>query len=153
MRTRMQKLPARYIQIFIAIQKMQQHEMQQNSPCAKDPHKNNIKHYHTRKQTSFITPVIKQTQPLQTNLTKPPVPLTLIILPSPLLIYTLIPISQFYPTPTLWPRAPPTQTPSNPHQQDTISVGSTLLYNHPPQYKQQNDQKSNWIHMINFFLF
>ena len=33
--------------------------------CAKDPHKNNIKHHHTHKQTYFITPAALQTQPLQ----------------------------------------------------------------------------------------
>ena len=58
-------------------------------------------HYHTRKQTSFITPTALQTQPLKTNLTKPTVPLTVITHPAPLLIPTLIPITQFFPTPTL----------------------------------------------------
>ena len=42
--------------------------------CAKYPHKKNIMHYHTSKQTSFIASTAQQTQPLKTNLTKPPVP-------------------------------------------------------------------------------
>ena len=81
----------------------------------------------------------------------------LIILPAPLLITTLTPITQFFPTPILGPRAPPTQTQSNPHHQDTISVGSTLLYNHPPIFHNTTTrmisqlQKSNGMHRINFF--
>ena len=80
---------------------------------------------------------------METKLRKPPVSLTLIILPEPLLITTLTPIAQFIPTPTLGHRALPTQTQSNPyHHQDTISVGSTLLYNHPPPstIQRQNHQ-------------
>ena len=51
---------------------------------------------------------------------------------APLVITRLTPITQFLPTPTLGHRTLPTQTQSNPYHQDTISVGSTLLYNHPP---------------------
>ena len=104
--------------------------------CSKDPHKNNIKHHHNRKQTSFITNAALQTQPLQTNHRKPPVSITLIILHTPLIIPTLIPITQFFATPTLGPRAPLTKTHRNPYHQDTISVGSTLRYNNPPHLPQ-----------------
>ena len=111
------------------------------------------------KQTCFITPAALQTQPLQTNLRKPPVSSTLIILPSPLLITTLTPIIQFFPTPTLGPRAPPTKTQSNPYHQDTISVGSTLLYYHPSTLQNTTSriisqlQKSNRIQKINFLFY
>ena len=127
--------------------------------CVKDPHKNNIKHHHTCKQTIFTLPAPLQTQPLQTNLRKPHVSLTLIILPATLLITTLTPITQFLPTPTLGPRALPTQTQSNPYHQDTISVGNTLLYKHPPTLHNTTArmisqlQKSNRIHMIIFFFY
>ena len=67
---------------------------------------------HTRKQTNFITPTTMQTQPLKTNLTKPPVPLTHITLSGLLLIYTLIPITKFFPTLSLTSELP-TQAPSN----------------------------------------
>ena len=93
---------------------------------------------------------------LQTNLRKPPDSLTLIILPTPLLITILTLITQFLPTPTLGPRALPTQTQSNPYHQDIISVGSTLLYNRPPTLHNTTArmisqlQKSNRIHMIIF---
>ena len=95
------------------------------------------------------------TLPFKTNLTKPPVPITLLTLPASLLVPTLIPRTQFFPTPTPWLRATPTQTPSNPHHQDTISVGSTLPCNHPPTLhntttrKSSQLQKSNRIQMIN----
>ena len=123
----------------------------------KDPQKNNIKHHHTHKQICFITRAALQTQPLQTNLRKLPVSSTLIILHAALLITTLTPVTQFFVTPTLGPRAPPTQTQSNPYHQDTISVGTTLLYNHPPTLHNTTArmisqlQKSNRIHKINFF--
>ena len=90
--------------------------------------------------SSTITPSYKpvsQPQPpsnlteLQTNLTKPHVPFTFIILPAPILIPTHIPITKFLPTPTPLLRASPTQTPSNSHHKDTISLCSTLLWNHP----------------------
>ena len=68
--------------------------------CAKDPHKYNSMHYHVLKQTSFITATALQTLPLKTNLTKPPAPLTLITLPAPLLVPTLIPRTQYFHTPT-----------------------------------------------------
>ena len=113
--------------------------------CVKDPHKNNIKHHHTCKQTMFTLPAPLQTQPLQTNLRKPPVSLTLIILPGPLLITTLTPITQFLPTPTLGHQALPTQTQSNPyHHQDmhNLSRQHTTVQSpsHPPQYYCQNHQ-------------
>ena len=118
MRTRMHQLPHRYLQIFYAIQKVLQREMLQNSPYGDNVC---VKHHHTSKQTSFINPATLQTQPLQTNLRKPHLSLTLIILPAPLLITT--PITK---------RATPITYQSNPCHQDAISVGSTLLYNHPP---------------------
>ena len=125
-----------YMQIFYETQKVVQCELLQNTPlrgqCAKNPNNYNSMHYHTSKQTSCITPTTLQTLPLKTNLTKPPIPLTLIPLPASVLVPTLIPRTQFFPTPTPWLRATTTQTPSNPHQKDTISVGSTLPYNHPP---------------------
>ena len=102
-------------------------------------------------------PTALQTQPLQTNLRKPHVSITLIILPAPLLITTLTPITQFLPTPTLGTRALPTQTQSNPYHQDTISVGNTLLYNHPPTLHNTTTrmishlQKSNRTHIILLF--
>ena len=79
MQTRMHQLPPRYMQIFYETQKVLQREFLQNFyrkmvQCAKDHHKNNIMHYYTRKLTSFITPAEQQTQPLQTNLAKPPIP-------------------------------------------------------------------------------
>ena len=80
-----------------------------------------------RIQTCFITLAALHIQPLRTNPTKPPVPLTLKTLPALLLILTHIPMTKFFPTPTHLLRAPPTQTPSNSHHQDTISAGSTLL--------------------------
>ena len=88
-----------------------------------------------------------------------PVSLTLIILSSHLSITTLTPITQFIPTPTLGPRALPAQTQSNPYHQDTISVGNTLLHNHPPTLHNTTArmisqlQKSNLIHMIIFLFY
>ena len=123
--------------------------------CTKDPHKYNSMQYHAREQTSFITPTALQILPLKTNLTKLPVPLTLLTLLAPLLVPKLIPRTQFFPTPTPWLRATPTQTPSNPHHQETISVGSTLPCNHPPTLhntttrKTTQLQKSNRTRMIN----
>ena len=71
-----------------------------NGQCAKDPNKYNSMHYHARKQTSFTTPTALQTLPLKTNLKKLPVPLTLLTLPAHILVPTLIPRTQFFPTPT-----------------------------------------------------
>ena len=70
-----------------------------------------------------------QTQPLQTNIRKPPVSLTLIILPTPLLITTLA------------------QSP-NPNSEQPLSSRHNLTRqhttvqspSHPPQYYRQNDQ-------------
>ena len=64
--------------------------------CAKDPHKYNSMHYHSRKQTSFITPTALQTLPLKISLRKLPVPLTLLTLPAPILVPTLIPRTPQY---------------------------------------------------------
>ena len=106
-------------------------------------------HYHTRKQTSLITPTALNTQPLKTNLTKPPVPLTLIILHAPLLIPAPIPIIQFFP---ILPRSPHPnfQQPSSPRQN---------INNHPPTLHNTTTrmisqlQKSNRTRMINSFLY
>ena len=90
---------------------------------------------------------------------KPPISSTLIILHATLLITTLTPITKFFPTPTLGPLAPPTQTQSNPYHQDTISVGSTLLYNYPPTLHNTTArmisqlQKLNQIDKINFLTY
>ena len=67
--------------------------------------------------------------------------------------------TKFLPTPTLGHRALLTQTQCNPyHHQDTISVDSTLLYNHPPTLHNTTSriisqlQKLIRIHMIIFFI-
>ena len=55
-----------------------------------------LSHQHTNQ---FTTPAELHTQSLRTNRTKPPVPLTLIILPVLLLISTHIIMTKFFPTP------------------------------------------------------
>ena len=106
------------------------------------------------------TPLLNK-QTSQINLTKQPVPLTLITLPALLLVPTLIPRTQFFPTTTPWLQAAPTQTSSNPHHQDTITVGTTLPYNHPPTFHnttyQQKEQpiakiKQNTDDILSFYL-
>ena len=70
--------------------------------------------------------------------------------------YSHNPIPPYSP---LGPRALITQTQSNPYHQDTISVGSTLLYNHHPTFQNTTArmisqlQKSNRIHMIIFLFY
>ena len=110
--------------------------------CKRSPQEQHQAPSH-QQNTSFITPAARQTQPLQSNLRKSLVSLTPIIFLAPLLITTLISITQFFPTPTVGPRAPPTQTHSNPHHQDTISVGSTLPFNHPPPSTIQPEWSAN----------
>ena len=117
--------------------------------CAKDLHKYNSMHYHACKQSSFINRTTMQTLPSKTNLTKPHIPLTLITLPTPLLVTTLIPRTQVFPTPTPWLQATPTQTLSNPHHQDTIPVGSTLPYNHSPTFHNTKTRKSSQLRKSN----
>ena len=122
---------------------------------AKDPHKYNSMHSHTRKQTSFITPTARQTLHLKTNLIKPPVPLTLITLPAPLLVPTLSPRTQLFRTsaPRLW--ATPIQTPLQPSSpRHNLSRQHTAVQSpsHPPQYYHQKEQpieKSNRTEAIN----
>ena len=112
--------------------------------CAKDPHKYNSMHYHVRKQTSFITTTVLQTLPLKTNLTKPPVPLTLMTLPAPLLVPTLIPRTQLFPTPShsltsSYPH-PNSQQPSSPRHNLGRQHTTLQSPSHPPQYYHLKEQ-------------
>ena len=89
------------------------------------------------KQTSFTTPTTLQTQPLQTNLRKPRVPLTLIILPAPILVSTLmnsnnpiLPYSHSLTSSAPHPNSQqPMQQPSSQrlnHRKDNCGVRSTV---------------------------
>ena len=95
-----------------------------------------------QKQTSFITPPALQTLPLKTNLTKPPIPLTLITLPAPISSYTysqnqILPYSHSltssYPHPNF-------QQPSSPRH--NLSRQHTAVHSpsDPPQCYHQKEQ-------------
>ena len=89
----------------------------------------------------LLPPTSLQTLPVKTNLTKPPFPLTLLALPAPLLVPTLIPRTQFFPhsLTSSYPH-PNSQQPSSPRHNLTRQHTAVQLPSHPPLYYHQKEQ-------------
>ena len=129
--------------------------------CAKDPNKNNIKHQPSHPQTNqFHNPCRPANsafpnKPQKTNRLFNPHNIT--CTPINYNTYSHNPI--ILPYSHSWTSSSFNPNSQQPSSQDTIWVGSTIPYNHPPTLHNITTrmisqlQKSNRIHMINFVFY
>ena len=94
------------------------------------------------KTNQFHNPTALQTLPLKLNLTKPPITLTLLTLPAPLLVPTLIPRIQFPYSHSLTSSClhPNYQQPSSTRHNLSRQHTAVQSPSHPPQYYHQKER-------------